>query len=359
MNDQRTIRIALDAMGSDVGPDVVVQGAVAAARHMGDRLQIILVGDERPIWRALEKEDAGLLPIFVVHAPQRVEMGEKAQRAFRTKPNSSIAVCADLVRSGRAEALVSAGNTGAVVTTSLLSLGRMRGIKRPAIASMFPTSEGPCVILDVGANADVRPIHLFQFAVMGRMYAHLVLGIDNPRVGLLNIGEEPGKGNALSQAAHRMLADARDELHFIGNVEGRDIFEGRADVVVCDGFTGNVILKLAESIVSVGSRMIRREMRRQWPAMAGALLMKPTLRGLMHRLNYEEYGGALLLGTRGICVIGHGRSTARAIRNAVAVASRSVRSGLEAAITRAVESTSAPPLKAAVGGDTGTVADSS
>jgi glycerol-3-phosphate acyltransferase PlsX len=339
---ERRIRIALDAMGSDTGCEVVIRGAIRAARELGDGVEIILVGDQPTIWKTLEAEGPEALPLRIAHARQSVAMDEKARRAFRNKPDSSIAVCASLVQSGRAEALVSAGNTGAVVTTSLLSLGRMRGIKRPAIASVVPTSEGQCVMLDVGANADCKPVHLFQFAQMGRMYARLILDIGNPRVGLLNIGEEPSKGNALSQAAFQLLSGARDQLNFIGNVEGRDIFAGKADVVVCDGFTGNVILKLAGSLASFGSRAIRREIERSWTARLGAILMKPAFRGLARRLNYEEYGGALLLGTRGVCVIGHGRSSSRAICKAISVAVRSIRSNLEDSIWQVVESD--PPL---------------
>jgi len=350
MNAARSVRIAVDAMGSDVGPQIVAEGAAIAASQAGDRLQIVLVGDEAPIWSALADLEPDALPLFVVHASQHVEMGEKAPQTFRRKPQSSIAVCADLVRRGRADALVSTGNTGAVVTTALLSLGRLSGIKRPAIASMFPTRSGPCVILDVGANADVRPLHLYQFAVMGRLYAQLVLGIDEPRVGLLNIGEEPTKGNALTQAAHSLLADAGGGLNFVGNVEGRDIFDGKADVVVCDGFTGNVILKLAESILTVGGGMIRQAVRRRWSTALGGLLIKPALVDLMRHLDYETYGGALLLGTRGICVIGHGRSSALAIANAIAVAARSVRSGLEDAIGQAVELEGATRPQVVAGG---------
>ncbi len=350
MNGSPRVRVAVDAMGSDDGPEVVVAGAVVAARELGDRLQIVLVGDEAPVWAALETAAPAALPIFVVHAAQQVEMGEKAPQAYRSKPQSSIAVCADLLRRGRVDALVSTGNTGAVVTTALLSLGRMHGIKRPAIASIFPTRVGPCVILDVGANADVRPLHLYQFAVMGRLYAQRVLGIESPRVGLLNIGEEPTKGNALAQAAHQLLAGSRAELNFVGNVEGRDIFEGKADVVVCDGFTGNVILKLAESILTVGGQIVKEEVRRRWLTVVGALLMKPALAEMKHRMNYETYGGALLLGTRGICVIGHGRSSPRAIARAIDVAARSVRSRLEDAISQAVEARAAAPLEIVAGG---------
>ncbi len=332
--ERRRIRIAVDAMGGDRGPEVVVQGAIDAARNLGNTIEIILVGDENRIWKALESAEPGPLPIYVVHARESVSMDEKAKRAFRRKPESSIAICASLVHEGRAEALFSAGNTGAVVTTALLSMGRLRGIKRPAIASAVPTAEGYCVMLDVGANADCKPLHLFQFAQMGRTYAKLVLGIDNPRVGLLNIGEEPTKGNALSQSTYQMLAETDDEFNFIGNIEGQDIFAGGADVVVCDGFTGNVILKVTESIASVGARLIIQEVRRRLWTTVGALMMKPALAGLKKRVNYEEVGGALLLGTRGVCVIGHGKSTARAVCSGIDVAYRSVKVDLDESILR-------------------------
>ncbi|MBD3237296.1 MAG: phosphate acyltransferase PlsX [Candidatus Eisenbacteria bacterium] len=341
------MRIAVDAMGSDSGPEVVVRGAISAAQAAGDELSVTLVGEEGAIWQALTDSRARDLPIFVSHARQQVEMGEKAQRAFRRKRDSSIAVCAALVREGAADALVSAGNTAAVVTTALLSLGRMRGIARPAIASVIPTSRGRCVILDVGANADCKPIHLYQFAQLGRIYAERALGISAPRVGLLNIGEEPTKGNAVTQAAYRLLDADREALGFIGNVEGRDIFAGRADVVVCDGFTGNVILKLAESLASVARRVFREEVRRSPFYSLGALLVRPAFTGVASRLNYEEHGGALLLGTRGVSVIGHGQSSSRAIRNAILVAARSVRGGLEAAV---LEAMGAGEAAAATGG---------
>jgi phosphate acyltransferase len=345
---RRRIRIAVDAMGGDHGPEVVVQGAIEAARDMGNTIEIILVGDESQIWKALKSAGSGPLPIFVVHARESVAMGEKAKSAFRHKPESSIAICANLVNEGRADALFSAGNTGAVVTTSLLSMGRIRGVKRPAIASNIPTSEGYCVLLDVGANADCKPMHLFQFAQMGRIYAQLVLGIENPRVGLLNIGEERSKGNALSQATHEKLSESAESLNFIGNVEGQDIFVGGADVVVCDGFTGNVILKVTGSLASVGTQLIIREIRQRTMAKVGALMMKPALRGIKKKVNYEEVGGALLLGTKGICVIGHGKSTARAIRNGIDVAARSVRSDLAQEILQVINPSEGPATVQAI-----------
>lgn len=341
------VRIAVDAMGSDSGPEVVVRGAVSAARAAGDDLDVILVGNEGAIWDVLEGARARALPIFVSHAGQQVEMGEKAPRAFRRKRDSSIAVCAALVRAGRADALVSAGNTAAVVTTVLLSLGRTRGVARPAIATVMPTPQGPCVILDVGANADCKPSHLYQFAQMGRIYAERALGISAPRVGLLNIGQEPGKGNAVTQAAYQLLDASRERLGFIGNVEGRDIFAGRADVVVCDGFTGNVVLKLIESIAGAARRMFREEIKRNPLYGIGALLMRPAVAGVVNRMNYEEHGGALLLGTRGVSVIGHGHSSPRAIRNAILMAARSVRGDLEAAVLAAMET---PETAVAAGG---------
>lgn len=330
-------RIALDAMGSDIGPEVVVQGALMAARDLGDQIAIALVGDERGIREHL----SGEMPLSVVHASEQVRMEEKAREAFRRKRDSSIAVCTDLVRRGEADALVSTGHTGVVVTTALLGLGRVPGIKRPAIATLYPTTRGDCVLLDVGATADCKPMHLYQFAWMGRHYAKHMLGIEKPRVGLLSIGEEPGKGNQLTIEAHRLMAAKRDALGFCGNLEGKDIFEGGADVVVCDGFTGNVILKMTESIVSVSRQIVKQELRRSLLALVGAMLMKPALGNLKRSLNYEEYGGALLLGVRGITVIGHGRSSPQAVCNAVKVAARAVQSGLMASIDGIAEET--PP----------------
>lgn len=333
---ERRTRIAVDAMGSDTGPSVIVRGAIEALEAAGQELCILLVGDEPAIWHELRAQGAGPLPLFVIHARQQVEMGEQARRAFRDKPESSIAVCVGLVREGRADAMVSTGNTGAVVTTALLNLGRMRGVERPAIATIIPTAQGRCVVLDGGANADCRPSHLYQFAHMGRIYAEHALGVPNPRVGLLNIGEEPCKGNAVTQAAYQLLDSARDSVNFIGNVEGRDILAGRADVVVCDGFTGNVILKLAESLASVGKQMISEEVKRNPFYSLAALAMKPVFSGVARRMNYEEYGGALLLGTRGVCVIGHGRSTPRAIRNAILTGLRSARTNPESLLWQAL-----------------------
>ncbi|MFH1144477.1 MAG: phosphate acyltransferase PlsX [Candidatus Eisenbacteria bacterium] len=341
------IRIAVDAMGGDHGPEVIVRGAVEALCTIDGDFEILLVGDESRIWDILGGMKLGPLPIFSVHAEDQVAMDEKVPKAMRSKPRSSIALCTGLVGRRRAGALVSAGNTGALVAASLLNLGRMPGIQRPAITATIPTPQGQCVMLDVGANADCKPVHLFQFAHMGRIFAKLVLGIAEPRVGLLNIGEEASKGSALAQAAHELLAADRDRLNFVGNVEGRDIFAGRADVVVCDGFTGNVILKLAGSIAAVGSRMAAHAIERSPLVRLGALLMKPALSDLKRRFNYEEYGGALLLGTHGISVICHGRSSPRAIRNAIWVALRAIRGDLEGSIARVLSEQEAGRLAAA------------
>jgi glycerol-3-phosphate acyltransferase PlsX len=350
MTGHRRIRIAVDAMGGDLGPGVVVRGAMEALRDAAEPFEVLLVGDEPVLWRELEQLEITGLPLFVVHAPEQVEMSEKVPRAWRDKRSSSIAVCAALVGDGRAEGLVSAGNTGVVVATSLLNLGRMPGILRPAIATLIPTFGGQCVILDVGANADCKPVHLCQFAHMGRIYANLVLGVPEPRVGLLNIGEEPTKGSALAQAAYQLMDASRAALNFVGNVEGRDIFAGAVEVVVCDGFTGNVILKLAGSLAGVGSRILGEEVRRSTTAKLGALLMKPALLSLKRRFNYEEVGGALLLGTRGISVICHGRSSPRAIRNAIRVAERTIRGDLEGTISRVLASREPDARVAVVGG---------
>ena len=281
---QRRIRIAVDVMGGDNGPEVIIRGAVEALRTIDGDFDILLVGDERVIWEILARLRPGRIPLFSVHAPEQITMDEKAPRAMRReKRGASIVRCAALVGQERADALVSAGNTAAVVASSLLNLGRMPGIQRPAIGTTIPTPEGRCVMLDVGANADCKPNHLYQFAHMGRIFAQLVLGQESPRVGLPNIGEEPSKGSALAQAAHKLLAADRERLNFVGNVEGRDVFSGRADVVVCDGFTGNVLLKLAGGIADVGTRMAAQEIKRSPLIRLGALLMKPALRGLKKR----------------------------------------------------------------------------
>ncbi|MBD3162266.1 MAG: phosphate acyltransferase PlsX [Candidatus Eisenbacteria bacterium] len=319
------MRVALDAMGGDSAPMVEVQGAIQAARELNGTLRIVLVGDEERIYRHLDRAEAEELGISVEHAAEYVSSSESAAFSFRRKQGSSIVVATQLLRRGKAEAVVSSGNTGAVVTSALLTLGRIPGIQRPAIAVIVPTRTGHTILLDAGANSDSKANHLYQYAVMGGVYAHEIFQVPEPRVGLLNIGEEDSKGSEVAVQAYKLLSEARPHLNFIGNVEGRDILKGTADIVVCDGFTGNVILKFAESVVGMFMQTVRREMETNLKFRVGALLLKPVFRRLKSKLNYEEYGGAPLLGVNGVCVISHGSSSPLAIKNAIRVAAESSR----------------------------------
>lgn len=324
--------IALDAMGGDDAPKSVVLGAVDAAERYANELEVVLVGDAAAIEQVRPASELARLGIEVVHSTESVGMGESATSSYRKKQDSSIAVANRLVSEGRADALVSAGNTGAVVTASLLGLSRLKGVLRPAIASIVPTVHGRCLLLDVGAVADAKPANLYQFAVMGRVYAETVYGTVKPRVGLLNIGEEREKGSDLYKQSFRLLEERAEYLNFIGNVEGRDVLSGDVDVVVCDGFTGNVLLKFAESIIGVVNGTIRKELKQSLVARFGALLMKPVFVRLKSRLNYEEVGGAPLLGVNGIVVIAHGSSSPLAIRNAIHMAAAMAQEGVVAKI---------------------------
>jgi glycerol-3-phosphate acyltransferase PlsX len=322
-------------MGGDFAPRRIVESALEAKRAYGDRVTIYLVGDRGAIAAVCEEIGVPVEELDVVHAPEAVGMGEKAARAVRQKRNSSLAVAAKMMQNGEADALVSAGNTGAVVSTALIGLGRVPGVLRPAIATVIPNESGRCVVIDVGATADCKPEYLAQFAVMGALYAETTLGISDPRVGLLNIGEEPGKGNELSRAASVAIAQA--PVRFVGNVEGRDIMRGTADVVVCDGFVGNVVLKFAESLVETLAHMVRAEIRHDILGKVGAGLARPAIRRVFKKLDYAEYGGAPLLGVRGGCIICHGSSSVRAITNAVRVAAEFIECDLIGKIVERLE----------------------
>ena len=323
LQDRPPVCIALDAMGGDAGPAVNVEGAVAAARELG--LGVILVGVQEEVRRHLDRHDPAGLPIKVRHASEVVEMEESPSAALRKKKDSSIRVAVDLLRSGDADAVVSAGNTGAVMAIALVVLGPLPGVERPAIAALLPTLAGHAILLDVGANVDCKPRHLVQFAIMGNVYARQALGKARPRVGLLSIGEEETKGNELTKEAFRALEEERG-IEFIGNVEGVDVFKGHADVVVCDGFTGNVALKIGESVAETIMALVREEVAADLRSRAGALLLKPAFHRLRRRLDYSEVGGAPLLGVNGVTIISHGRSSAKAIRNALRVAADCVTS---------------------------------
>jgi phosphate acyltransferase len=318
-----TPRIGIDAMGGDYGPGVVVEGTVRALRAAPGAFTVTLVGDEPEIRSELKRQHADGLPVDVRHASERIEMDEKAAAAARRKTGSSLGVITQMHKRGELDAIFSAGNTGAVVATALLSLGRLEAVSRPAIAAYFPNPSGGSVVLDVGANAECKPQYLVQFAHMGSVYARYVLGRSNPSVGLLSIGEESSKGNDLVLESHELLKRA-SHLNFIGNVEGRDIFKGTADVIVTDGFTGNVVLKTAESVATLLVAKLREEIKRDPLAVLGTLFMRPAMRRLKKQMDWEEYGAAPLLGVNGVCFIGHGSSRAKAIQSGIRTVARFV-----------------------------------
>jgi glycerol-3-phosphate acyltransferase PlsX len=318
------MRIALDAMGSDHAPAIEVEGAVGALRSLDGDFKLVLVGDRPRIEAELARfPDAPLDRIEIVHAPQRIEMGEPAAQAIRRKPDSSIVVGLGLHKQGEVDAFISAGSTGAVMAGSLMLLRALPGVDRPAIGALLPTRHGRTLLLDAGANVDTRPHHLVQFAHLGTIYARNLMGIENPRVGLLNIGEEPEKGDERALETHRLLT-ASASLRFVGNIEGRDIIEEKCDVVVCDGFVGNVLLKFYESVAAYIVGLFRAE--------AAAKKADLELAGIIQKLDYTEYGGAPLLGVNGVTIICHGGSPPRAVCNAIRVAVQAVESEMVAHI---------------------------
>jgi glycerol-3-phosphate acyltransferase PlsX len=313
------IWIAVDAMGGDEAPRNIVEGSLAAARHFD--LGVLLVGSARAIEAELARAgDVDPRAVQVVDAPDVVTMEEAPVAALRRKPSASIKVAADAVARGDASALVSAGHTGATVMAAHGAFGMLPGVDRPALAVTIPTKRRPAVLLDVGASTGCRPQHLLQFAVMGEMYTRTVLGTESPRIGLLSIGEEASKGNELTREAHRLLKAA--PLNFVGNVEARDVFSGDADVIVCDGFTGNIALKISEGLVGLVEGLLGEELSSTITMRVGSLLTRRALRHFRRRVDYSEYGGAPLLGVAGVTIVGHGRSSAKAVRNAVAMAYR-------------------------------------
>ncbi len=327
------MKIAVDAMGGDFGPAVVVEGAVAACREFG--LSSVLVGDRAAVEREILRLKAQDLPLSVRHATQVVGMAESPSQALRRKRDSSLRVAAELVKEGECSALISAGNTGAAMAIGMFVLGVLPGVDRPAIAAAMPSLSGYTILIDAGANVDPKPRHLFQWAVMGHVYSRDIIGKDNPRVGLLSVGEEEGKGNELTKEAFEELRGS--SLNFIGNVEGRDIFNGRCDVVVTDGFTGNVCLKVAESLAEMLTAMIREELGRDVLSIAGAALSKRAFARIKKRVDYTEMGGAPLLGINGASIICHGASPVKAIKNAVRVAADWVRNDVNEHIKTALE----------------------
>src|SRR6059036_1938599 len=310
------MKIAVDAMGGDHGPRVVVEGAVAAVREFG--ASVILVGDRPAIDREVVRLNAQGLALEIRHASQVVGMAEIPSHALRRKRDSSLRVAAELVKEGQASAFISAGNTGAAMAISMFVIGVLPGVDRPAIAAVLPNLRKFTILLDAGANVDPKPWHLLQFAVMGHVYARDILGFDNPRVGLLSVGEEEGKGNELTKETYEQLRES--SLNFVGNVEGRDIYNGACDVVVTDGFTGNVALKISESLAEMLGAMIKEELTRDLRSKIGAALSTPAITRFRKRVDYTEVGGAPLLGIDGAAIICHGASPVKAIKNAVRVA---------------------------------------
>jgi glycerol-3-phosphate acyltransferase PlsX len=333
-----TARIVVDAMGSDAYPVPDVAGAVVAARAFD--VEITLVGNEAVVRPELERQKAGALPIRVVHAPELLSMAEKGQdltlKARHRDAQNSMAVGMDLVKQGAADAFVTAGNTAAAMVTALLRLGRLRGVDRPALAPIFPTATGSCVVLDIGANPDCKPTNLLQFAIMGSVYAETVRGIPNPRVGLISIGEEEGKGNELVRESTPLIKNSG--LNFYGNIEGKELLGGSVDVAVADGFVGNVTMKTAEATGKLILDEVKAAIRHGGPlTMLGGILVRPALKGIRKLLDPSEHGAAILLGVNGLVYIGHGRSDATAIMNAIRVAAQAAESDVLAAVRSAIE----------------------
>src|SRR5437763_591708 len=313
------IWIAVDAMGGDFAPRPVVDGALAAARHFD--LGVALVGPRANLDVELGRhDDVDPERIRIVEATDVVAMEDSPAAALRRKPNASIKVAAEIVARGEASALFSAGHTGATVMAAYSAFGMLPGVDRTALAATIPTRRRPAILLAVGASVECRPQHLLQFAIMGSVYARVAFGLENPRVGLLSIGEEATKGNELTREAHRLLR--MSPLAFIGNVEARDVYSGNADVIVCDGFTGNVALKISEGLVDVVESLLSDELSSTITMRVGSLLTRRALRRFKRRVDYSEYGGAPLLGLAGVTIVGHGRSSAKAVRNAVALGYR-------------------------------------
>ncbi|MCF6291165.1 MAG: phosphate acyltransferase PlsX [Desulfobacterales bacterium] len=316
-----TVRIALDVMGGDRGPAELVAGAVQAVDELD--LRVTLLGDEKLISQALPGRATRDSLIDVVHTSQIISMDESPFEAVRRKKDASIVVAFGLLKSYRVDAVVSAGHSGATMAAAMRGLGRLKNISRPGIASIFPTLKKPVVMMDVGANVDCRPQHLFQFGIMGAAFSQVLFGNRRPKVALLSIGEEGGKGNTLVKQAHELFS--RSSLNYIGNVEGRDTFLGNTDVIVCDGFVGNACLKVSEGLAEVVIAMLREEIGKSFSAKLGYLLARRAFTNFQKRVDYAEYGGAPLLGLKGIGIVCHGRSNARAIKNAIRVAAEMAR----------------------------------
>ena len=331
-SESAKVRVALDAMGGDKAPDEVVRGAVQAAREYG--LGVYLVGREDAIKAELARYDTQGLDLPIIHTDEVIEMDEHPATAVRRKKKASMTIALQQVRDGTALGAVSAGNSGAMLAASLFTLKRVDGVERPALGGIFPSKDGVCLVIDMGANTDCKPEYLQQFALMGSIYMERIFHVQSPRIGLLANGEEESKGNQQVQEAHQLLktSAATLGLNFIGNIEGRGIPAGAADVVVCDGFVGNVVLKLSEGLAETLIGMLRTQMTSSLPNKLAAGVLRPGLRKVFERLDYAEYGGVPLLGVNGSAIIAHGRSNAKAIKNALRVARQTAETGVAAAI---------------------------
>jgi glycerol-3-phosphate acyltransferase PlsX len=327
------VSIAVDAMGGDYAPKEIIKGALKATQET--KVNIILVGKKDEIERLLKEEAKGYLPVRVYHAPETVSMAESPFEALRNKKNTSIQLALELVKKGEAQAVFSAGNSGVILALAVLTLGRIRGVDRPALAGLIPTLKGKIVLIDVGAVVDCRSYHLVQFAVMGWVFAKYALSIPQPKVGLLNIGEEPLKGNDLVKETYSFLQ--KSPLNFIGNIEGEDILHHKADVVVCDGFVGNTTLKIGEGVVENLLTLLKLEGQKSPLAKMGLLLIKKELKQVIKRLDFSEYGGAPLLGINGTVIIGHGRSHAQAVKNGIKMGVTFVKQEVNAYLERGLK----------------------
>ncbi len=337
--------IAIDAMGCESGVSVCIEATLQYLNQADGPLRVVLVGDEKKIAAAIaeSKQESALRGrIDIEHAEEAIPMGSPASDGIKRK-NSSVAVAVQLQREGRVQATISPGHTGAFMAASLFTLGRLRNVSRPAIATSLPTETGRTLILDVGANANCKAQNLYEFAIMGSVYCENVLKFDKPRVGLLSIGEERTKGNELTLATYDILSGA--PINFVGNIEGRDILRGEADVVVCDGFIGNILLKFAESVKGFVFNKFRHQIRTNWFSRFGALLMGPFLRRLRQSFDYSEVGGAPLLGVRGVCIVAHGRSSSKAIYNAIEVACSMIKSDVNHQINLALTNGARKPAE--------------
>ena len=336
------MRIALDAMGGDLGPELLIDGALSAIDKRRD-LEVVLLGPEELLKEQVAQRAGsgnGTGSLSIVHAPQTVSMHESPVDAVRKKKDSTVMVGFDLVKNGQADAVVSAGNSGATMAAAVRKLGRLKGISRPGIASLFPTLKDPVMLMDIGANVDCRSRHLFEFAIMASSCSGVLLNIDRPRIGLLSIGEESGKGNALIKKTHDMLKSS--SLNFIGNVEGRDVYKGDVDVIVCDGFVGNISLKISEGLAEAAMEMLKVEIMKSLRAKIGYLFIRKAFAAFRKRVDYAEYGGAPLLGINGVGIICHGTSSSVAICNAIGEAANMVENRVNESILRSLQQYSVP-----------------